>query len=71
MKLPSVQIGAGIAFGAGIGAAAALLIGTGAAWLAFGIVIGIVIGAGMSRRKIQDAPASQAGRKWGADFDWS
>jgi hypothetical protein len=51
MKRPSMQIGLGIALGAGIGAAVALIVGTGGAWLAMGITIGVVIGAAMSKRK--------------------
>ncbi len=51
MKKPSMQIGLGIALGAGIGAAIAVLLGSGGAWLAIGIAIGVVIGASLSRRK--------------------
>ena len=50
MKRPSMQIGLGVAFGAGTGAAVAVILGTGGAWLAIGIAIGIVIGAAMSER---------------------
>jgi F0F1-type ATP synthase assembly protein I len=72
MKLPSMQIVVGIALGAGIGAVVALIIGTGAAWLAVGIAVGIGIGAAMSRRKIEGTPTSPGtGKKWGTDLDWS
>lgn len=37
--------------GAGIGAAVAVILGTGGAWLAIGIAIGVVIGASMSRAR--------------------
>lgn len=51
MKRPSMQIGFGIALGAGIGAAVAVMIGTGGAWLAVGIALGVVIGTAMSKTK--------------------
>jgi hypothetical protein len=50
MKKPSMQIGLGIALGAGIGAAFAVVLGSGGAWLAIGIAIGVIIGASMSKR---------------------
>ena len=51
MKRPSMQIGLGLAVGAGLGAAIALLIGTGGLWLAVGILVGITIGASIARKK--------------------
>lgn len=51
MKRPSIQIGLGIAMGAGIGAAVAIILGSGGAWLAIGIVIGLLIGASISRAR--------------------
>jgi F0F1-type ATP synthase assembly protein I len=51
MKKPSMQVGFGIALGAGIGAAIAVILGSGGAWLAIGIAVGIVIGVAMSKRK--------------------
>jgi hypothetical protein len=56
MKKSSMQIGLGIALGAGIGAAFAIVLGTGGAWLAFGIAIGVIIGASMSKRKALNLP---------------
>jgi len=50
MKRPSIQISLGIAFGAALGAAAAILIGSGGLWLAAGIAIGLVMGAAISRK---------------------
>ena len=49
MKRPSMQIGLGIALGAGIGAAGAVILGTGGAWLAIGIALGVIVGRMMSR----------------------
>ena len=51
MKRPSMQIGLGIALGAGIGIAVEVLLGTGGAWLAVGIAIGVMIGAAIARKK--------------------
>jgi uncharacterized membrane protein YfcA len=51
MKKTSTQIGLGIALGAGLGAAVALVIGSGGLWLALGVALGIVFGASMWRRK--------------------
>jgi uncharacterized membrane protein YfcA len=51
MKKTSTQIGLGIALGAGLGAAVALVIGSGGLWLALGVALGIVLGASMWRRK--------------------
>jgi len=51
MKRPSMQIGLGIVLGAGIGMAIALALGSGGAWLANGIAVGVVIGVAMSKRK--------------------
>ena len=51
MKRPSIQVGLGIAMGAGIGAALALILGTSGAWLAGGIIIGLLIGASLSRAR--------------------
>ncbi|HUK25330.1 MAG TPA: hypothetical protein VLV49_12180 [Terriglobales bacterium] len=51
MKKPSMQIGIGIALGAGLGAAVAVILGNGGLWLAVGIVVGILIGSSMTRRK--------------------
>jgi hypothetical protein len=51
MKKPSMQVGLGVAFGAGIGAAIVVVLGSGGAWLAIGIVVGIAIGVAMSKRK--------------------
>jgi len=62
MKRASLQISFGIALGAGIGGALAVLLGAGAAWLGIGIVIGIVIGASMWGKKASPArlqPASE------------
>lgn len=53
MKRPSMQIGFGVALGAGIGAAVAVMIGTGGAWLAVGIALGVVIGTAMSKTKAE------------------
>ena len=50
MKRPSMQIGLGIAFGADIGSAIAVVLGSGGLWLAVGIAIGVAIGAAMSRK---------------------
>jgi F0F1-type ATP synthase assembly protein I len=52
MKKPSMQVGLGIVLGAGIGAAIAVVLGSGGAWLAIGIAVGIVIGVTMSKRKV-------------------
>ena len=49
MKRPSMQIVLGIALGIGIGAAVALILGSGGAWLTVGIVFGIIVGKMMSR----------------------
>ena len=38
----------GIALGAGIGTAVAVILGTGGAWLAIGIAIGVSVGLAMS-----------------------
>jgi hypothetical protein len=46
----------GIALGAEIGAAIAVLLGSGGAWLAIGIAVGIVIGVAMSKRKAGSSP---------------
>jgi hypothetical protein len=51
MNRPVAQIGLGIAFGAGLGAATAVVLGTGGAWLAIGIALGVVIGAAMFLRR--------------------
>jgi hypothetical protein len=51
MKKPSMQVGLGIAFGAGIGVAIVVVLRSGGAWLAIGIVVGIAIGVAMSKRK--------------------
>jgi len=56
MKKPSMQIGLGIALGAGIGAAITVILGSGGAWLAIGIAVGVVIGVAMSKRKAGSAP---------------
>jgi predicted MFS family arabinose efflux permease len=50
MKKPSVQISLGIAFGTALGAAVALLIGSGGLWLAGGVAIGVAIGAAIPRK---------------------
>jgi len=55
MKKSSMQVGLGIALGAGIGAAIAVILGSGGAWLAIGIAVGIVIGTAMSKRKAEPA----------------
>jgi len=44
-----MQIGLGIALGIGIGAAVAVVLGTGGAWLAIGIVVGLIVDRAMSR----------------------
>jgi hypothetical protein len=46
-----MQITLGIIFGAGLGVATAVVLGTGGAWLAMGITVGVVIGAAMFRGK--------------------
>jgi CBS-domain-containing membrane protein len=46
------QIGLGITFGAGLGAATAVLLGSGGAWLAIGIAVGLIIGAAMFRKNL-------------------
>jgi len=51
MKRPSMPIGLGIALGIGIGAAGAVILGSGGAWLAIGIVLGVIVGKAMSRSK--------------------
>jgi hypothetical protein len=51
MRKPSSESGLGIALGAGLGAAVALLIGSGGLWLALGVALGIVLGASMARKK--------------------
>lgn len=51
MRKPSMQIGLGIALGAGLGAAITVVLGTGGLWLALGMVIGIVLGGSMSRKR--------------------
>ncbi len=56
MKKPSMQIGLGIALGAGIGMAVAAVLGSGGAWLAIGIAMGVVIGVAMSKRKAGSSP---------------
>jgi hypothetical protein len=60
MKRPLMQIGLGIAFGAALGAAVAIIIGSGGMWLAVGIVVGVFIGAAMFRK------SNQQGQKLGA-----
>jgi hypothetical protein len=45
--------GLGIAFGAALGAAAAVILGSGGLWLAIGIAIGIAIGAAMTRNAVK------------------
>jgi len=56
MKKPSVQVGLGIALGAGIGATVAVILGSGGAWLAIGIAVGIAIGLAMSKQKAVSSP---------------
>ncbi|HEX5435159.1 MAG TPA: hypothetical protein VFY05_13040 [Candidatus Angelobacter sp.] len=56
---PSMQILLGLMFGMGIGAAAALVLGSGGLWLAIGLAIGIAMGATMSRKNKEAAPANQ------------
>jgi len=51
MKRPSMQVGLGIALGIGIGAAVAVILGSGGAWLAVGIVVGLIVGRAMFRTK--------------------
>ena len=62
MKRASIEISFGIALGAGIGGALAVLLGAGAAWLGIGMVIGVVIGAAMSRKRADSSPAVSHGR---------
>lgn len=62
MKRPSMQIGLGIALGAGIGFAVALVLGTGGAWLAVGVAIGVTIGAAMSKKKQVPHPPALSGQ---------
>ncbi len=50
MKKPFLQIGAGVGLGVVVGAATAVILGSGGAWLAVGIALGIAIGAAMFRR---------------------
>jgi len=57
MKRPAMQISFGVALGAGMGGALAIVLGAGAAWLGIGIVIGILIGASMSSKKADSEPA--------------
>jgi F0F1-type ATP synthase assembly protein I len=52
MKRPSMQIGLGIALGAGIGIAIDAVFGSGGTWLAIGVAIGVAIGSAMSKSKI-------------------
>jgi hypothetical protein len=51
-----MQIGLGIALGAGIGTAIVVALGSGGAWWAIGIAIGVIIGTAMSR-KAEHAPS--------------
>jgi hypothetical protein len=53
-----MQIGFGIALGAGIGAAVAVILGTGGAWLGVGIALGVAIGAAMWKGKAGSSAAS-------------
>jgi hypothetical protein len=46
-----MQVGLGIALGIGIGAAVAVILGGGGAWLAIGIVGGVIVGKTMSRSR--------------------
>jgi len=57
MKRPSMQIGFGIALGAAIGGALAVVLGAGAAWLGIGIPIGIAIGFMMAKKQAGSSPA--------------
>jgi len=52
-----MQVGLGIALGAGIGAAIAVILGSGGAWLAIGIAVGIVIGSGNVETKSRACPS--------------
>ena len=51
-----------VALGAGIGATVAVVLGSGGAWLAIGIAVGIVIGLAMSKRKA--GPALSLPKRW-------
>jgi hypothetical protein len=51
MKRPSIQIGLGIALGTGFGLAAAVILGSGGAWLALGIAIGVIVGWSLARTR--------------------
>jgi hypothetical protein len=48
-----MQVGLGIALGAGIGLAVALILGSGGAWLAVGIAFGVILGKAMSRSQVK------------------
>ena len=50
MKHSSMQIAFGLVLGAGVGAAIAIIVGTGGVWLTIGIAVGVVIGSWMTRK---------------------
>lgn len=57
MRKPSMQVGFGLVLGAGIGIAAAVILGSGSFWLAVGIAVGVAVGTAMARassRKTHD-----------------
>ena len=54
MKKPSMQIGLGLMFGAGLGMAIAIILGNGGLWLAVGVVVGIVMGRAMTRHQMSN-----------------
>ena len=50
MKHSSMQIAFGLVLGAGVGAAIAIIVGSGGVWLTIGIAVGVVIGSWMTRK---------------------
>jgi len=50
MKHSSMQVAFGLVLGAGVGAAIAIIVGTGGVWLTIGIAVGVVIGSWMTRK---------------------
>jgi len=57
MKHSSMQIAFGLVLGAGVGAAIAIIVGTGGVWLTIGIAVGVVIGSWMTRKSKTDLKA--------------
>jgi len=59
MKRSSMQVAFGLVLGAGVGAAIAIIAGTGGLWLTVGIALGVVIGSWMTRKSRTELKADR------------